>query len=113
MLRPFDLIEDGDREVLAADGALALVVLDQVIEAEAEFAGARLELLGVAGDCRHLVAAPQRFVEDTAADVAGGADDRDVAQALVPFMRSRMAATVSTGASCGTLWPMRASMRRS
>src|SRR5206468_12256048 len=48
-----------------------------------------------------------------APDVAGGADDRDVAQGLVLLMRSRMAATVSAGASCGTLWPTPASMRRS
>ena len=75
-------------------------------------AGARLELAGVTGDCRDLVAAPQRLVEDTAADVARGANDRDV-HVLVLIMRSRMAATVSDGASCGTLWPMRASMRRS
>src|SRR5260370_982416 len=36
----FDLVEDGDRKVLAADGAAALGVLDQVIEAEAELSGA-------------------------------------------------------------------------
>src|SRR5215831_4129816 len=34
----FDLVEDGNCEVLAAYGALALVVLDQVIEVETELA---------------------------------------------------------------------------
>src|ERR1044072_8098196 len=35
-----DLVHDGDGEVLAADLALALVVLEQVVAAQAELAGA-------------------------------------------------------------------------
>ena len=52
----------------------------------------------------HAMAAAQRLVEDAAADFAGGADQDDV-HAFGSFMRSRIAATVSVGASCGTLWP--------
>src|SRR5260370_20867811 len=39
MLGLFDLVDDGDREILAADAALALGVLDQLVEAAAELAG--------------------------------------------------------------------------
>src|SRR5260370_24375203 len=35
-----DLIDDGDGEILAADAALALGILDQLVEAAAELAGA-------------------------------------------------------------------------
>src|SRR5258708_8136195 len=35
-----DLVDDGDREILAADAALALGVLDQLVETAAELAGA-------------------------------------------------------------------------
>src|SRR5258708_15489767 len=35
-----DLVDDGDGEILAADAALALGVLDQLVEAAAELAGA-------------------------------------------------------------------------
>src|SRR6202035_4156657 len=34
-----DLVDDGDREILAADAALALGILDQLVEAAAELAG--------------------------------------------------------------------------
>src|SRR5215468_9114807 len=35
----FDLVEDGDGEVLAADAALAFGILHELVETEAEFAG--------------------------------------------------------------------------
>jgi hypothetical protein len=38
MLRLLEFVEDGDGEILAADLALALGILDQVIEAEPELA---------------------------------------------------------------------------
>src|SRR6266550_9454935 len=48
-----ELVEDGDGEVLAADQALALGVLEQVILAEAELAGALAGLdRGGGRDCR-------------------------------------------------------------
>src|SRR5205807_7977104 len=40
VLRPLDLVDDGNGEVLAADQALALPVFDQAIAAQTEFAGA-------------------------------------------------------------------------
>ena len=41
--------------------------------------------------------------------VGAGQDD---VHRVVSLMRSRRAVTVSAGASCGTLWPMRGSRRR-
>src|ERR1700730_17108512 len=35
-----DLVDDGDREILAADAALALGILDQLVETAAALAGA-------------------------------------------------------------------------
>src|SRR5713101_4725972 len=74
---------------------------------------ARRQLARIARDGGHVVLARQRLVENAAADVAGGADQGDVGHLLVPFMRSRSAATVAAGASCGTLWPIPGSKRRS
>src|SRR5436190_7540456 len=75
-------------------------------------ARARLDLLGIARDGGHRVAAPKRLVENSAANSAGGTDQDDI-HSLVPIMRSRIAATVSVGASCGTLWPTFGIRRRS
>jgi hypothetical protein len=41
MLRLLDLVDYGDGEILAADPALTLGVLEQAVAAEAELAGAR------------------------------------------------------------------------
>src|SRR5258707_5964818 len=76
-------------------------------------AGPRRDLARIARDGRDGVLARKRFLEDAAADIPGGADQGDVAHLLVPFMRSPNAATVAAGASCGTLWPIPGSTRRS
>ena len=64
---------------------------------------ARRDLARIARDGGDGVLARKRFLEDAAADVSGGADQGDVAHLVVPFMRSRRAAAVAAGASCGTL----------
>src|SRR5476649_897990 len=65
-------------------------------------AGARREFARIARDRGHRMAARQGFVEDPATDRARGADKNDIHDVIL-CSRSRIAASVSTGASCGTL----------
>jgi len=55
-----DFVEDGDGEILAADQALALVVLEQMIATQAElagaFAGLNMMYGAVAGRTREIAA---------------------------------------------------------